>query len=442
MLLPSTEPVTTVVSPIAVEPLTTGSSLDELVAILPPSFSEADLTDFATELTGTVTFTDGIISADLASAEGTFSESIDAAAEIAALLDDLTGIKATVGVEAGVATLAGTTEAGDTLMGSLDVNGLADSVVLPLIGDIEGAFTIDGGIITVDLETDAGDIGGELSLLDGELGVLLDTPFGVLDEAIAFDEDTAFTVPFGDNEATFNLFAGTVTLNPDTADAVTLDFSDIPLTVAIDDGLATVEVAGLGAIGDPFDIESFVGELVTPIIASADGEFTLSNGVLEGVLDIASIEDIEPDGPVDPTPVPGTPADPAAAPDGDISVLIDVAQLLTDASDFLTSLTGTLTFGDGVATSTVVSNDLDLVDVDLTGEVGLVELVDDAVTIAEILDVFGLIEIEPVAETPTGEPAVEDPAVEEPMAEEPAVEEPTIADPIVEDPVVDVPLVI
>jgi len=164
-------------------------------------------------------------------------------------------------------------------------------------------------------------------------------------------------------------------------------------------------------------------------------------------LDIASIEDIEPDGPVDPTPVPGTPADPAAAPDGDISVLIDVAQLLTDASDFLTSLTGTLTFGDGVATSTVVSNDLDLVDVDLTGEVGLVELVDDAVTIAEILDVFGLIEIEPVAETPTGEPAVEDPAVEEPMAEEPmaeepAVEEPTIADPIVEDPVVDVPLVI
>lgn len=449
MLLPSTEPVTTVVSPIAVEPFITGSTLDELVAILPPSFSEADLTDFATGLTGTVTFADGIISADLTTAAETFSESIDAAAEITALLDDLTGITATVGIEGGVATLDGTTETGDTLMGSLDFNAFTDSVILPLIGDIEGAFTIDGGIITVDLDTDAGAIDGELSLLDGELSVVLDTPFGALDEAIAFDEDTEFTVPFGDNEATFNLFAGTVTINPDTADATTLNFSDIPLTVAVDDGLATIEIAGLGTIGDPFDIESFLSELITPIIANTDGELTLSNGVLEGFLDIAPVEDTEPDGPVDPTPVPGTPADPAAIQDEDISVLINITQLLTDTSDFLTSLTGTLTFGEGTATSTVVSADPDLADVDLTGEFDLVGLVDEAVAVAEILDVFGLIEIEePVVETPTTEdPMTEDPVVDDPMAGDPVVDDPmpegpVVDDPVVDDPVVDVPAVV
>ena len=444
-MLPMTEPGLTPTTPLEpspvgpTDPLLNTSALDSLVAILPESFSEADLTAFATDLAGSLTFADGSVSVALTAPGDPITESFDIAAELDELADALTGITATLGLEEGVATLTGTDAASEPLTGMLDLGNLTDAVIIPFLSDVEGELTIDGGVIDIEL----GEITGSLSVLDGELDIDLSTPFGDIDEAIPFEEGTEFSVPFGDGDATFDLFEGIVTLTSDdpAAEPVELNFSDIPLTIAVDDGLATVEVDGLGGIGDPFDVEQLLGELLTPVIAELEGEFTLTDGVLEGTLAVA--EDDTPDGPVDPTPTP----DPMEPEEDGFSISVDLGALLEDASDFLTSLTGSLTFTEGTATSTLMGGGSDF-----SGETDLTEFVDEIGAIAEVLDVFGLLEAdepmteEPVAEEPMEEPEEpmaeepEEPVVEEPVVEEPVVEEPVVEEPVMEEPVAEEPM--
>ncbi|MEO0408824.1 MAG: hypothetical protein AAF289_15890 [Cyanobacteria bacterium P01_A01_bin.135] len=434
-MLPVTEPgpISSAALPGVLEPdpLVTTSALETLTAILPESLSEADLTTFATDLTGSVTFTEGTVSLALTAPGEPVTESFDIVSELEALTDLVTGISATVGLEDGDLALTGTADE-EPLTGALDLSEFTETVILPLFSDIEGELTIDGGVIDIDL----GDIVGELSLLDGALTVDLDTPFGAIEEAIAFDEDTEFTVPFGETSATIDLFAGNVTLTSEdpAVEPLELNFTDIPLTLAIDDGLATVEVPGLGSLGEPFDVEQLLSELLTPVVSELDGEFTLADGVLEGALGFFSEE--VPDAPIDPT----LPLDPEADPaeEEGFTFSVDLVSLLEEASDFLSSLTGTVAFADGVATSTLISGETDL-----AGDVDLVEFVDEVIVIAGVLDLFGLLDAEePVAEEPVvEEPVVEEPVVEEPVAEEPVVEEPVVEEPVVEEPVVEEPVV-
>ncbi|MGF1513401.1 MAG: hypothetical protein ACFB5Z_06870, partial [Elainellaceae cyanobacterium] len=369
----------------AADALLSDSILSDLSTFLPETLSEIDLTQFADSLLGAVTFTDGVIGIDLMSTGGAIAEEIDAVAEIGSLIDELTGITATVGLEGGIVTTGLTLEDGEAMTGTLDLNALVETALLPAVADIEGSLTINGGIIDVDLDIGDSAIEGALSFLDGALDIDLDTPFGDLEESFAFDEDTEFTVPLGDSTATFNLFAGTATLNPDTDSPAVFDLADLPITLAIDDGLATVELIGITTIGEPFDVTEIISSAITPLITGAAAEFTLSGGVLEGFFELdAADEPVAPEAPVDPmvpeTPVdvipPEAPVDPTlpetpveipvdptlpetpveAMPEADAPpISVDLAQLLTDASDFIASLSGTLAFSGGTAVSDLVS---------------------------------------------------------------------------------------
>lgn len=432
----------------AVAILPAESALSDLAAFFPDSFAETDLTQFADSLAGSITFAGGVISADLTGAEGTFTEEVDVVAGIAELIDELTGITASVGLEGGVATAALTLEEGEPLTGTLDLNELTETVLLPLLSDIEGTFALNEGVIAVDFGSEAGEFEGEFSLLDGALGIDLDTPFGSIEESFPFGEDAEFTIPLGGFETTFDLSNGIVTLSDDVGDGIDIDLVDLPLTFTVDDGFATVAVEPFGQIGEPFDFASVISNLVTPIVAGTDGEFILSEGVLEGVLDIALVEMIDPEAPTDPM-VPEAPVDPVLPPEvpvdpalpeaeeSGIPVFIDFAQLLSDASDFLASLTGTVTFSDGVAVSDVASDD-----VDLTGDLDLVELAADISATAGFLDFLELIEVdEPVVDAPvTDDPIVEGPVIDDPVVEGPVIEGPIVEGPIIDGPIVEEPV--
>ncbi|MGF1536333.1 MAG: hypothetical protein ACFB4J_07605 [Elainellaceae cyanobacterium] len=409
------------------------AAFNTLGTFLPETFTEADLTQFADSVAGTITFADGVIVTDLTTGEGVLAEETDVVAELGRFIEEITGITASIGVEAGVATLDGVTGDGDVLSGGVDLN----SVVLSFLSDAEGTVVIENGMIETELDTPVGEFEAELSFVDGELVVELETPLFEFESTLAFDDAAEFTILAGESSAVVNLFESTVTLNADSESPTELSFADIPITFTVEDSIVTGAIAGLPI--EPIDLDGILTSLVTPILTGTNGAFILSEGVLAGGLDIGLLaEDGAPVGPIDPTlPVA----------EGDVSVFIDFNQLLTDVSNFLASLTGTLTFGGGTVVSTVVieppvvvdpvtgvpvldpvtgepvTEDL-LVDpdaIDLTGEFDLIALAEDVAEAALFLDMLGLADID--------EPATEDSEAEDPEdpdlgAEDPVMETP------------------
>ncbi|MEB3359972.1 MAG: hypothetical protein VKK04_24815 [Synechococcales bacterium] len=313
----------------------------ELVELVEALFDDEaawidDLADLAETVTGTVVFENGVVTANLASAEGDVMGTVDLVSEINELVDDLTGLTATATLSGGrlvgeILGLSSDDPLSDPFVFDLDLSSLVDITLTSLIQSWDDEFTVENGQIPINIPSTFGDITGTLSYLPGEVAIALTTPFGDIAETLPLPDGLVFS-------------ADGVVVDLDTGNAlvdvlpqlpggnITLPLSSLTYNVTVVDGIATVSVPTplFGTFEAEFDLTPLVRDyFLTPFFAEAEGTLAIAEGILTSSF---------------------------TTPYGTLEDTLDLTAFLTTLATDFSTLNGTLTFDGGTLVSDVTGS--------------------------------------------------------------------------------------
>ena len=273
------------------------------------------------DISGTLTFNDGIISADFTTPDGTFQGIFDGVAfltDFAQLAADTNG---TLLLSGGLLT-ADLTIGDESFVDTFNVAEFASDWVSSFLFELETTATFANGVVDLDVQTPVGPIAGSLGFAGGELNLdLKATPFGPLMGAVDFKEDAQISLHDGD-AVVLDLNSGEllIELFP-FVPVIAIPLENLSGNITIDDGVATVSVdTVLGEFEGSFEFGALASELAAEYVTDLVGEAVIEDGVLIGNL--------------------GTPY-------GLFETSLDVPDLANQAAEFLSEVSGTVTLGEG-----------------------------------------------------------------------------------------------
>jgi hypothetical protein len=322
-----------------------------LLGAFSPSLANvvADLVAGISDISGTVTIVDGLLSSDLNLPDGSLLEGElnipETLATFADLAADTSGLAE---LADGIFSAEITTGDQSLIIDGFDVAAFTSDLVLETINGINTSVPFEKGAFTFTEETSLGSISGSVDLGGGDLNLDLLTPFGDIVADIDFGEGAVvpFVVPtsIGNIEAAIDFNAGDVVAFIDAIGNIAVPIAEISGEVALADGIATfsTDLPFVGTVETELEIGPLASEYVAGFLQDLGATATITDGLIEANLESAF---------------------------GNLATIFDAVAFTNDGADFFSQVSGDLTFENG---NLLVTLSTPLGDVDNVFDLGAV----------------------------------------------------------------------
>ncbi|MGB3136124.1 MAG: hypothetical protein WBB18_04900, partial [Nodosilinea sp.] len=278
--------------------LLSSNSVLSLLEAFGPSVAEpvANFADALPEASG-VSVTSGLFDASLLLADGTgFVGSLDVPAALRNYADLAVASEGTATLASGILE-ATVTSAGQTAaLPALDLSTVASALALDSISAIDATVPLTNGAFALDLATVLGPVSGTVDIAGGDLNLDLVTPFGQLVADVDFADDAIFPflapVPgFGTVDGAVDFNSGSILASLGPFGSLAVPLSTVSGSLTLLDGIASLDAAapvGFGLslpIDADFEIGPLASEYIAEFVQDLDGTGTLTDGILEAVVE-------------------------------------------------------------------------------------------------------------------------------------------------------------
>ena len=287
--------------------------------------------DTLTNATGELTITAGILDGMLSTAaDESLPIAFDTPAALAAVGDWLADASGNVSLVDGIVNA--TLDTGDTLyeVTAFDLATFAANGLSFLVSEVDAAFPIVDGTVLISEDTPWGMVEGAIAFGNGVLDLAVESPAGAFDLAVPFSPDAQFPfavpTPFGTVDANVNFFTGNIEIPflPGFDIEVPLNTLNGDLTLSDGDAALTFDTV-LGSFTAAVALDELVSDAAVDFLTGV----TLDAQLLAGQLDILTTS--------------GTEA---------IATSFDLIDLNNQAIELAEQLDGEFTLGAGILTGT------------------------------------------------------------------------------------------
>lgn len=260
---------------------------------LPLASAAASISETITALDtvqGTLTLTNGLLTADLTTPFGSWQEAVDLVTLATELNQSFQEISGTLNLTGGIAS-GNLTIDGQDFSGSFEFANLMGGFVTNFVETLNGTASFANGQIAIDLPTALGDVEGTIGFGSGALVVDLETSLGAIDFSLDFPDDAQYAIPIpqlGGAAAILDLAGGELEVDLISflpGAEIVLPLTSLAGTVGFTNGFATVSVdSSFGSYSFQFNLAEEVGEELTEFLTRVTGTLGISSGQLSANL--------------------------------------------------------------------------------------------------------------------------------------------------------------
>jgi hypothetical protein len=251
--------------------------------------------DMLTNATGELTITAGVLDGTLTTAaDESLPIAFDTPAALAAVGDWLADASGNVSLIDGFVNATLATEDSLYEVTEFDLATFAADGLSFLVSEVDAAFPIMDGTVLISEDTPWGVVEGAIAFGDGALDVAVESPAGAFDLALPFSPDAQFLfavpTPFGTVDANVNFFTGNIEIPFLSGFDIEVPLNTLSGELALSDGDAALTFdTVLGQFTAEFELDELVSDAAVDFLTGV----TLDAQLLAGQLDVLATSGAE-----------------------------------------------------------------------------------------------------------------------------------------------------